>query len=72
MIEIENTYDGEMDGKNGMITDEIPWKTKKKDSREHGIGMQSISNVVKKYNGSIEWKADDKRMKMVILLYGIV
>ena len=71
MIEIENTYDGEMDEKNGTIIEEIPWKTKK-DSSEHGIGMQNIMNVVKKYNGSIEWKADDNRMKMVILLYEIV
>ena len=46
-VQVENTFDGKVDfDKNG-----IP-KTSKRDKRNHGIGIHSIRQIVKKYEGT--------------------
>lgn len=44
--------------------------TRKKNKNEHGIGMSSMQEVVKKYGGSMHWeyKEDEKVFRVVILL----
>lgn len=69
VISITNTYDGHMDGTSGIMTDSILWKTTKRDTGIHGIGMKNIMDIVKKYNGILEWNAENGKLKLDILLY---
>lgn len=68
-ISIKNTYDGHMDGTSGIMTDSISWKTTKKDTGIHGIGMKNIMDIIKKYNGILEWNAENGKLKLDMLLY---
>lgn len=43
-------------------------RTIKADKRNHGWGMKSIEQIVEKYNGSTEWKCEDREFKMEICL----
>lgn len=42
--------------------------TIKADKRNHGWGMKSIEQIVEKYNGSTEWKCENREFKMEICL----
>lgn len=68
-ITIENTYNGRLDNtkKTGDRL-ELP-KTTKSDFIHHGIGLQNVKNVVKKYNGEMSWTAKDNVFKVEILMY---
>lgn len=46
VLSVKNTYDGHINYENGVIQ-----TTKKKDSKNHGIGIQNIIQVVKKNKG---------------------
>ncbi len=45
-ILIENTYNGEL-----QMTEEGIYKTSKKDTKRHGIGLQSVQKSIEKYKG---------------------
>lgn len=46
ILSVKNTYNGHINYKNGVIQ-----TTKKRDSKNHGIGIQNIIQVVEKYKG---------------------
>lgn len=68
-ITVENTYNGRLNnsGKNSGRS-ELP-RTTKGDFSHHGIGLQNVKNVVKKYNGEMFWSARDNMFKVEILMY---
>lgn len=54
LIEIQNTVDT-------VILDENPnLKTNKSDKKLHGIGLKSVKEIIKKYNGIINFAQKDK------------
>lgn len=62
-IEISNTY-------NGLITKEgSAFKTLKANNRDHGIGMNNVKEIVKKYNGMFDVDYDDKNFKISMTLF---
>jgi len=62
-IEISNTY-------NGLITKEgSTFKTLKANNRDHGIGMNNVKEIVKKYNGMFDVDYDDKNFKISMTLF---
>jgi sensor histidine kinase YesM len=69
ILSIQNTYDGSMDGQGGIIQNKIPWTTSKADSHMHGIGLYNVLKVVKKYDGTMRWKAANKLFTIDIWLY---
>ena len=70
-IYIENTYNGYLDGKKGNTEDIMLLKTTKKNKGFHGIGMKNVADVVKKYDGTVNWSASDGVFAINILLYEI-
>lgn len=50
-VEIRNPFAGQ-------LTDGLP-KTTKQDSANHGYGLRSIREIVKKYGGSMELRQED-------------
>jgi signal transduction histidine kinase len=66
---VKNSYNGNRDGQCGVFTDENMWHTSKTDSTEHGIGMQNMVKIVNKYNGTMEWNAENKMITIDVLLY---
>lgn len=61
MLRVQNEYYGNrkfVDGK---------YVTTKKDSGLHGIGLESVSRIVKKYDGYMEIKDDGKKSFIVII-----
>lgn len=67
-VHMKNTYNGDLIGRNGDIDSETI-ETTKKETKHHGIGMQNIKRIVKKYNGAMQWKADERYFVMDIMLY---
>ena len=63
MIHVENSYDSFVDLVNGKFV------TRKEDTCLHGIGLQSVDAVVKKYDGLLEAEYDEERFAVDILLY---
>lgn len=63
IIEIKNSFSGELHkSQNGLLTT----KTKKEG---HGIGLSSVEQVVKKYNGLLKTGTQDRYFYVNILLY---
>lgn len=62
-IKVENTYDGYIKRKNGQIV------TRKADEKYHGIGLGNMEEIVKKYNGMLEVKADTEVFSVAAILY---
>lgn len=61
-LNIKNTYIGNIKIKeNNFITT-------KKDKSNHGIGLKSIQNSVKKYNGDIQISYDEKEFQVSIII----
>ena len=63
MIHAENSYDSFVNLVNGKFV------TRKEDTCLHGIGLQSVDAVVKKYDGLLEAEYDEERFAVDILLY---
>lgn len=52
---------------NKLVKENHRYVTTKKDSDYHGYGIQSIENVVKKYNGNVLFTNDKEIFKVQIL-----
>ena len=52
---------------NKLVKDHNIYLTTKNDNKYHGYGLQSISNVVKKYNGNVVFSNDKEIFKVSIL-----
>ena len=63
LIHVENSYDSFVNLVNGKFV------TRKKDNHLHGIGLQSVDAVVKKYDGMLETEHDEEMFVVDILLY---
>lgn len=61
-IEIKNKFIGEI-----LLVDGLP-QTSKKDDESHGYGVKSISEIVKKYNGSLSISTDNGIYQTIISL----
>ncbi len=64
IIIVENSFDGKL--KRNNRGEKI---TLKEDKKNHGIGIKSIKNIVKKYNGYYNVTLDSKVYCVSILLY---
>lgn len=62
IIEVKNTYQNIIIKRKGKII------TSKKDKRNHGIGLQSITSVVNRYEGVMESHNDEKWFSVKIIL----
>lgn len=62
-ITIKNSYDNIVNIVGGKMV------TRKSDSLLHGIGLESVREVVKKYNGIINFKRSDNQFTADIILY---
>lgn len=61
-IEIKNKFIGEI-----LLVDGLP-QTSKNDDESHGYGVKSISEIVKKYNGSLSISTDNGIYQTIISL----
>ena len=64
MIEVENSFEGEIKVNEDS---ELP-ETHKKNKKEHGFGLIHIKKVAQKYYGDIMIEQDGERFKLSILL----
>lgn len=63
-IVIENAFDGEVkERKSGQ------WVTRKKDVINHGLGIESIKNILKKYDGFYKVEIEEKIYRLYLILY---
>ena len=64
VILVENTFDGflKKERKTG-------WATRKNNSQQHGIGIQSIRNVIQKYHGYYHVDIEEKVYRLEMVLY---
>lgn len=62
-IEIENSYNGILDESNGKL-----YSTKSRKTC-HGIGLNSVMEVVKRYDGDIEFEYDDEQFRVRIIMF---
>lgn len=63
LIQVINSYDSLVRFSNGKIL------TRKEDEYLHGIGLQSVNTVVKKYNGLLDIEHDNLEFTVNVLLY---
>lgn len=71
LIDITNSYDGQLDGRSGRLNEEFSLNTTKEDAKLHGIGFRNIRGIVDKYKGGMRWKAENGIFQVEILLYEI-
>ncbi|SEW01819.1 sensor histidine kinase [[Clostridium] fimetarium] len=62
-IIIENSIKGT------MINSKDAFVTTKQDKKKHGFGMQSIRDIVKKYNGTIHYVEENNRMVCRVVIH---
>ena len=64
-VKVENNADREP-----IVSDGMP-QTQKDDPDEHGLGIRSINNALKKYNSSLDWIYDkeNKFFRTLVLLH---
>jgi len=62
-IEISNTYSGI------VRKDGSRFKTIKGNDRDHGLGMNNLKEIVKKYNGIFNTEHDEKIFKVSMTLF---
>jgi signal transduction histidine kinase len=60
-ILIENSFDGELNRKDGILIS--------RKSEEHGFGLENVKRIVRKYNGDIVISADNKLFSVGIVMY---
>jgi tetratricopeptide (TPR) repeat protein len=63
LVRIYNTYAG------GLLRKENHFLTRKQDRERHGIGLQNVDEIVKKYDGELNRKITDSQFKTDIVLY---
>ena len=63
ILKIENSFDGIVVKKDGIID------TSQSDKINHGIGLQSVQAVIKKYDGTIEYEYDSNKFHTALLMY---
>lgn len=63
LICIENTYDGILEEKDGKIV------SRKEDASNHGLGLASVRQAVRKYDGNIKIHSDENRFRVEAVLY---
>lgn len=63
IFQISNSFDGVVIKKGEKII------TKKKDKKNHGIGLESIKHTLKKYNGCINMDYSDKNFNTKVFIY---
>jgi len=61
-LEIENSFDGIVIKKDGMIM------SSHRDIENHGLGLESVKTVIEKYNGTMEFKYDKNKFCTVLLM----
>lgn len=61
-LSCENPYEGELLPNDGTL------KTTKKDTARHGIGLNSIRQISKKYKGNMEIETEDQVFRLSVLL----
>jgi signal transduction histidine kinase len=64
-INIENPFDGEIRSRNGKLM------TTNKDARNHGYGLASITQVIEKYNGTMNVNYADQIYRVNLIIYNI-
>jgi len=52
-----------------MINNKDVFATTKQDKKKHGFGMQSIRDIVKKYNGTIHYVEENKKMVCRVVIH---
>ena len=64
-VKVENNADREP-----IVSDGMP-QTQKDDPDEHGLGIRSINNALKKYNSSLDWSYDkeNKFFRTLVLIH---
>jgi sensor histidine kinase regulating citrate/malate metabolism len=62
---VENAFDGVINTENGQ------YLSHKRDNRAAGIGLQSVHEIVKKYNGELVITTDNKVFKCSAMLENI-
>ena len=63
LLNIKNTYSGNIEYKNGVI------ETTKTDKKNHGYGLSNVRKAVDKYSGQMEITHEDKHFCVQIILY---
>lgn len=63
ILKIENSFDGMIIEQDGVID------TSHNDKINHGIGLQSVQTVIKKYDGTIECEYDRNKFHTALLMY---
>lgn len=63
-IKMENSFDGKVTVKKGA---EFP-TTSKQDKKTHGIGLANIKNVAEKYDGGVDWQAEEGVFTLLVML----
>lgn len=48
------------------------FQTSKRDSEKHGFGLMNVNTIVKKYNGQIEYKCEERFFCIEILLLDVI
>lgn len=69
VVLIRNTYDGNLDGQSSDLQEYAMLETSKADKAAHGIGMKNVMDIVEKYHGAINWKAEQGWFTVNALLY---
>lgn len=63
-LEMENSFDGELVYSEGT---EFP-QTDKADKNAHGIGFSNMKNTAEKYQGSLDWSAEQGVFRLSVML----
>nr|WP_312580080.1 GHKL domain-containing protein [Sedimentibacter sp.] len=63
IIKMDNSFDGIIIKQEGVIF------TSNKDERNHGLGLENVKSALEKYNGTIEFKYDDRNFHTTLLMY---
>lgn len=63
VVKISNFYDGT------LIKCNDNYITRKKDTENHGLGLQNVSQVIEKYNGEMQIDTTSDMFKISVILY---
>lgn len=63
ILKMENSFNGKIIKNDGIID------TSHSDKNNHGLGLESVKTVLKKYDGTMEFEYDDSRFYTALLMY---